>query len=190
MVPLDPTDRKTLLDAARQAIAAELGVGPPPEPASVSPALRRLRAAFVTVRVDGELRGCRGEAEPSQPLLESVIAGAVAAAVDDRRFEPIGRDELGRAVIQISALTPPRPIDRDSIVLGRHGLLVSYRQRSGLLLPQVPQLYGLDTVDDFLEALRRKAKLPEGIYEQPGVRLLGFEAESWGEPWPEAEATP
>lgn len=181
MIPLDPHDRKALLDAARKTLETYLDDGGRPRFETTTPALREPRAAFVTIRVDGALRGCRGEIEARRPLLESVIEGAISAATDDPRFEPVERDELDRATIHISALTPPRPIDRASIELGRHGLVLSYRNRSGLLLPQVPELYGLRTVDEFLESLRRKARLPEGILDQPGVRLLGFEAESWGE---------
>lgn len=181
MIPLDPTDRKTLLEVARRAIETYLDDGRRPHFEAASPALRAPRAVFVTLHVDGKLRGCRGEVEARRPLIDSVAQGAIAAATDDPRFEPVGRDELDRAAIEISALTPPRPIDRTAIELGRHGLLLSYRDRSGLLLPQVPKLYNLRTVDEYLEALRRKARLPEGILDHPQTRLLGFEAECWGE---------
>ncbi|MFO0959871.1 MAG: AmmeMemoRadiSam system protein A [Isosphaeraceae bacterium] len=181
MHKLGADERRFLLEAARRALETYLDGGERPAFEAATQGLREHRAAFVTLRTDGQLRGCRGEAEPRRPLIDSVIDGAIAAATDDPRFEPVGRQELDRATIHISALTPPRPVEPRAIELGRHGLILSYRGRSGLLLPQVPELYGLRTVDEFLESLRRKARLPEGVLDQPGVRLLGFEAEAWGE---------
>ena len=51
---------------------------------------------------------------------------------------------------------------------------------AGLLLPQVPTAYGWDR-EEYLEALCHKAGLPGSAWHEPGVELLAFEAEVWGE---------
>lgn len=180
---LRSTDRRFLLRVARftldrYLVSGERGVMP-----TESPALLGHRAAFVTLRhrATGELRGCRGETEPRRPLVESVAVHAIAAAVDDPRFAPVARVELDELVVHISALTVPRPIARDEVELGRHGVMIVHKRRCGLLLPQVPALYDIATVDDFLSALCRKATLPRSALDDPATRLLGFEAEDWGE---------
>jgi AmmeMemoRadiSam system protein A len=153
-----------------------------PEPETTSPALRELRATFVTLRrrADGELRGCRGQRTAVQPLVESVIQMSVASAVDDPRFVPVTRAEVPDLHIEISALTPPAPIHPAQVVVGRHGLIVSAGRAAGLLLPQVPQEYGWSR-EQFLRAVCEKAGLPPEAWRVTGVRLEGFEAEVWEE---------
>jgi AmmeMemoRadiSam system protein A len=183
MVPLGASDKWSLLRLARSTLEEYLSRGLRPESPIDSPGPLTHRAAFVTLRVratDG-LRGCRGEVEPRRPLVESVAIHAIAAAVDDPRFPPVGRDELDGLTIHISALTVPARIAREEIVLGRHGLLITHQRRSGLLLPLVPSLYGIKTVEEFLAALCRKASLPLAVLDDPRTRLIGFEAEDWGE---------
>lgn len=183
MLPLDATERRYLLQAARHSLASYLRSGHRPVVRTESAALLQVRAAFVTLqRVDnGELRGCRGEAEPRRPLVESVTANAIAAAVDDPRFEPVTIEEFEELDMHISALTAPAPIQAQEVVLGQHGLVIRHGRRCGLLLPQVPALYGLGDVPSFLHALCRKAGLPPEALHHPDTKLLGFEAETWGD---------
>jgi hypothetical protein len=184
MLPLAATERADLLEVARQSLEAYFRGSDLPEIATTSSTLMRRRAAFVTLRRrdTGELRGCRGEAEPRRPLIQSVRANAIAAAVDDPRFEPVTHAELRLLAIHISALTVPVPIQPDEVILGRHGLMIVHGRRTGLLLPRVPSLYGLEDVPTFLDALCRKAGLPASTWNHPATRLYGFEAEDWGEP--------
>ncbi len=183
MLPLETTDRRFLLRAARFTIESYLSSGQRERCRTTSSALLVDRAAFVTLRCrdTGALRGCRGETEPRRPLVESVTRHAIAAAVDDPRFPKVNREELDNLSLHISALTMPKVIAVEEIVLGRHGLLMSREGRSGLLLPQVPALYELNTVSKFLEALCRKASLPLTALNDPRTLLMGFEAEEWGE---------
>jgi AMMECR1 domain-containing protein len=88
--------------------------------------------------------------------------------------------EISSLTIRISALTPLRRIEPDEIVLGRHGLVVVRGRSSGLLLPEVPLLFGLQTPDEFLAALYRKARLPDEP-ARDGVELYAFETEAWEE---------
>jgi AmmeMemoRadiSam system protein A len=193
MPRLDSDDRTALLRLARASLEVFLARGEmmavPPSLLEDRPALAEPRASFVTIRRrdTSALRGCRGETRPSRTLAASVAAMAVAAGTDDSRFPPVTADELPDVALHISALTPIRPIDPDEVRLGRHGLLIRHAGRSGLLLPQVPALYDIDTPAAFLEAVCRKAGLPEDAWSGPEAELFGFEAEGFGELEPDDE---
>lgn len=185
--PLAPEDREFLLRLARQTLRVYLEDGEPPEYHTGSPALLRPRASFVTLRDrrSGELKGCRGERVARRPLVESVVHMTIASASDDPRFPPVTAEEVPQLHIEISALTPPRPIRPDDVVVGRHGLTAAARGQTGLLLPQVPLMYGWDR-EAFLRAVCEKAGLPRDAWKSPGVRLEAFEAEVWEEEHPRA----
>lgn len=180
---LTADEKDALLRVARQALVDYFRFGRVPHPATDRPALLVPRATFVTLRMraTGELRGCRGEILPLRPLIESVARNAIASAVDDPRFEPASSLEVPLLHIEISALTPMRPIRPDDVVVGRHGLLVRKGYTGGLLLPQVPAEHGWDRLA-FLRGVCRKAGLREDAWRASDVELLGFEADVWGEP--------
>lgn len=180
-----PEHRRLLLAVARAAIRAHLDPDAPEPrvPGADAPELLAPGAVFVTLRRrdDDALRGCRGEVRAVRPLVDSVARQAVAAAVDDPRFEPVTAAELPGLVLHLSALGPLEPIHPDAIRLGRHGLMIVHRGRSGLLLPQVPALYDIQSVPEFLHALCRKAGLAPQAWLHPEARLYGFESRNWGE---------
>jgi AmmeMemoRadiSam system protein A len=178
---LTALERETLLRVARESIAGHFA-GRRAETPSVRGALGEARGAFVTLhrRDDGELRGCIGTMLPDRPLVEAVARMAVAAATEDRRFLPVTADELEALAIEISALGPLRPIRAQDVEVGRHGLMIGYEGRRGVLLPQVPVEHGWDR-ETFLGHTCRKAGLPEGTWRKPGVELLAFTADVFGE---------
>ena len=178
---LNPLERRSLLRAAREAIAARLAS----REASLPPlegGLAAARGAFVTLRraSDGGLRGCVGYLEADAPLLVTVTNMAVAAALRDRRFEPVTAGELVSLRIEISVLSPLEPIRPSDIQVGRHGLLLRHGARSGLLLPQVAVEQGWDC-ETFLAHTSRKAGLPPDTWKRPDVELLGFTATVFAE---------
>jgi len=179
---LDAEDKQTLLHLARQTLNDYLGKGKMPELKTQSPALLQPRATFVTLRVraTGELRGCRGEILARQPLVESVMNMAIASATDDPRFSPVTMDEVAGLHIEVSALTPMKPIKPEEVVVGRHGLMIVKGHNSGLLLPQVPVEQGWDR-EEFLRGLCHKAWLRENDWKAKDTQLYAFEAEVWGE---------
>jgi AmmeMemoRadiSam system protein A len=113
-------------------------------------------------------------------LLETVARMAVAAAIEDGRFEPVTPAELDHLSIEVSALSPLQPIRPEEIEVGRHGLLIALGGRRGVLLPQVPKEYGWDR-ETFLVHTCRKAGLSDDAWKEPGVELLAFTADVFGE---------
>ncbi len=177
---LTADERRALLGAARESIAAHFQRRRPNLPAA-SGALAENRGAFVTLHgLDGELRGCVGMMQSDRPLLETVARMAVASATEDGRFEPVTEGELPGLVIEISALGPLQPIRPEHVEVGTHGLLISYSGRRGVLLPQVPVEHGWDR-EAFLAHTCRKAGLPPDTWRKTGVDLKGFTATVFSE---------
>jgi len=174
-------ERRSLLLAAREAIAAQLSGRPAQLPQAAGAAAQK-RGAFVTLRcaADGELRGCVGQMDASGPLLATVAEMAVAAATRDGRFAPVTRSELDSLRIEISVLSGLAPIAPRDVEVGRHGLLLRYGESRGVLLPQVPVEHGWDR-ESFLAHTCEKAGLPGDTWRKPGVELLGFTATVFGE---------
>jgi AmmeMemoRadiSam system protein A len=156
---------------------------------AVTPTLREKHGAFVTLRENGELRGCIGYTQNREPLAVAVRDNAINAASNDPRFEPVRADELQAIKIEISALTPGETPDspfkrvrslRD-IVIGRDGLYIERPPyRGGLLLPQVAVEQKWD-VGQFLAAVCRKAGYPEWAWEDPETQLYRFSAQVFSE---------
>ena len=179
---LSAQDRQALLHLARQTLNEYLGNGKMPEWKTDSPALLQPHATFVTLRVreTGELRGCRGEVIARQPLVESVMNMAIASATDDPRFPPVTISEVPELHVEISALTPMKPITPEEVVVGKHGLMIVKGHNSGLLLPQVPTEQGWNR-EEYLRGLCHKAWLPPNAWKDKDTQLYSFEAEVWGE---------
>lgn len=146
------------------------------------PATRVKMGAFVTLtdRTTGALRGCIGEILPEEPLAEAVAARAVDAALHDPRFVPVSEGELGSLRVEVSALTPPRPVSswRD-IVLGRDGMTLEKDGTFAVFLPQVApeQAWDLPTT---LSYLSQKAGLPSDAWRS-GASFETFQAEVFHE---------
>ena len=108
------------------------------DPSTLTSNLKRKMGAFVTLNVDGRLRGCIGQFTSDNPLYEVVNQMAVASAFQDTRFLPLSQDEFNRIRIEISVLGPLKKINNISeIVLGKHGIYITKGQRAGTILPQV-----------------------------------------------------
>ena len=179
-VHLSSSEKARLLTMARETITRFLEDGFVPLYTVTEPNLLRKSGAFVTLEEHGELRGCIGYTQAERPLYLTVQWAALAAAVQDRRFPPVATEELKDIEIEISVLSPLRPIeDVDEIEVGVHGLFIVKGQGSGLLLPQVATEQGWDRVA-FLRGVCRKAGLPEECWRE-GAQLYVFTADVFGE---------
>lgn len=133
------------------------------------------KGAFVTLKKRGLLRGCIGFLMPSMPLYQTVIQASIYAACKDQRFIPLSSEELNDIEIEISVLSPLQKIDDPQLVeVGKHGLLISKGDKSGLLLPQVP-VENRWSRKTFLEQTCLKAGLPQNAWQQ-GADVFIFEA--------------
>jgi len=171
-----PADIAALREIAREAVRAAAEGREPALPSNLPAALTAIGAAFVTLRNDGDLRGCIGHIEAHEPLWKSVQEMATAAASRDTRFDPIAPGEVDSLEIEISVLSPMMPAGPDEIVVGRDGLMIRFGARSGLLLPQVPVEHGW-TRETFLQETCRKAGLPRDAWKEPAAQILRFTAE-------------
>jgi len=187
-MPLSPDDRQYLLTLARRTIAATLeGQGPPPvDLETLSEELQRPGASFVTLTLDGELRGCIGTIEPRQPLAFDVRENALGAAFRDPRFPPLGQMELDRVHIEVSILTRPEPLSYDGPddLLTKlrpyvDGVIIERGWQRATFLPQVWEK--LPDPRQFLEHLCHKAGLPADDYRRQGLQVLTYQVEKFEE---------
>lgn len=185
---LSDAEQSYLARLARLSIESELAGRPdalPPEPEcgeaaagaeAASCSLRRALGSFVTLTLQGQLRGCIGTIAGREPLYRNVWRMARAAAFEDPRFPPLTLREWGGATLHISVLDELAPCpDPTAVKVGRHGLALQYMGRSGVFLPQVPVEQGWDQ-KAYLDNLCLKAGLPPGSWSAPGARLFWFEA--------------
>jgi MEMO1 family protein len=105
---------------------------------------------FVTLKIDGALRGCIGRFISSAPLYEVVQVSALSSAFEDPRFNPLTKDEFRKTDIEITVLGPLKKISNiNEIILGKHGIYIKKDSRAGTMLPQVATENGW-TVEQFL----------------------------------------
>jgi AmmeMemoRadiSam system protein A len=126
--------------------------------------------AFVSIHKNGSLRGCIGTIAPTaDSVAQEIINNAISASTNDPRFDPIRPDELKWLEISVDVLGEAEDIDSpDELDVKRYGVIVSKGFRKGLLLPD---LEGVDTVEQQIDIARRKA----GIAPGEKVKLQRFE---------------
>lgn len=167
--------KQQLLDIAKSAIRAQLDkqeyIPPKIEEFKVK------RGLFVTLKLNGLLRGCIGLIKANKPLFEAVAEMAQAAAFEDPRFPTLTDDEFNKLEYEISILSPLKLVhDIRNIKVGRDGLMIQLHMHSGLLLPQVARDYEWDTMT-FLEQTCLKAGLPKNSYRDKDAQIFNFKAD-------------
>lgn len=175
-MPLNQSEKETLLGIARRTVETYVRENEPPEVSATGPGLLDDCGAFVTLHRDGRLRGCIGTFASPKPLYITVRDMAVAACSRDPRFVPVEPEELDCITIEISVLSPLREItDISEIEVGRHGLYITKERCRGVLLPQVAVEHGFDR-EKFLEETCLKAGLETCDWKED-ARIFVFEAE-------------
>jgi uncharacterized protein len=165
--------------SVRQAIA---GTRPSAPRAADLEGLPAASGAFVTLKRDGQLRGCIGTLECRAPLPEEIARVAVSAAREDPRFDAVRPAELDDLDVEVSVLGPLEainPRDPAAIEIGRHGLVVEQGYRRGLLLPQVATEWGWDR-EQFLSQTCVKAGLAPDCWQRD-AKVYRFAAEVFGD---------
>jgi uncharacterized protein (TIGR00296 family) len=152
------------------------------------------KGVFVTISKypSGNLRGCIGYPEPVFPLKDALRMSAQAAC-HDPRFSDLRFSETKECTFEVTILRVPEKVRHGSpeellskIVIGRDGLILSYKGRRGLLLPQVPIEYGWDA-EEFLRHLSMKAGFGPEVWREPGVLIEAFSGEIFSETSPGGE---
>jgi AmmeMemoRadiSam system protein A len=111
---------------------------PPIDASRFSDNLIMHAGAFVTLKENGELRGCIGRFTSDEPLYKVIQQMAIASSTEDTRFSPVTAKEIDELEIEISVLSPMKKIiSIDEIELGRHGIYIKKGYFGGTFLPQV-----------------------------------------------------
>lgn len=114
----------------------------------------------MSLKKRGLLRGCIGTYEPTEEsLAEEIIVNAIRAATEDPRFPPVTAGELPELTVSVDVLSPPEPCAEQDLDPKRYGVIVAAGWRRGLLLPDLP---GVDTVEEQLRIAKLKAGIPPG----------------------------
>ncbi|MGM0441254.1 MAG: AmmeMemoRadiSam system protein A [Elusimicrobiota bacterium] len=179
---LKKEQKKKLLNIARNTIKTYVKKGKKQEFEVRDEVLNEKRGVFVTLRKNGNLRGCIGTIFPQDKLYKSVRDMAIQASTRDYRFSSVQPGEVDSIEIEISVLTVPKKVgSHDDIKLGRDGVIVKKGIRQGVYLPQVADETGWDK-EKFLNSLcQNKAGLPKNAWKNNDTELLTFQAEVFSE---------
>ena len=185
---LTSQEQKKLLRIARDSIRRAVNKQPPSpiDLKSLPPALQKEGATFVTLTIGGQLRGCIGTLQASQPLALDVAEHAIAAALEDYRFPPVSPEELDLIEIEISRLTPAQPLDYESLqdlpkMLKPHidGVVLRNGFQHATFLPQV---WGkLPDPEEFLSHLCLKMGAPADEWRRHKLDVSLYQVEEFKE---------
>lgn len=134
--------------------------------------LSKRAGVFVSIKKDGQLRGCIGTIAPTEGnLAKEIIENAIKAGTQDPRFYPVDEDELGKLVYSVDILKEPEEVQSlDELDVRRYGVIVKKGHRSGLLLPN---LEGVNTPEEQISIALKKA----GIMPSEAYTIQRFEVE-------------
>ncbi|MEM9060486.1 MAG: AmmeMemoRadiSam system protein B [Pseudomonadota bacterium] len=168
---------KSMISRARNGKAPAINLDSFPVP------LRSVAPAFVTLTLDGRLRGCIGSLAAHHPLARDILNNAVKAGFEDPRFKPVTEDEIRAAEIEVAVLSRPASMKFTSqedllaqLVPGRDGLILQSGQNRGTFLPKVWE--SLKTPEQFFNGLKVKAGLPRDHWSSD-VRVFRYVTEAF-----------
>lgn len=176
---LTKNEKQILLLTARESITSLLEKRAPnyPEPTTV---LKEELGSFVTLHINGQLRGCIGHMLPLRALIEDIKVLAKESAFHDPRFPSLSLKELEHIDIEISVLSPLETSSPERIIVGKHGIIMKNGYNSGVLLPQVPTEQGWNR-EEFLSNTCRKSGMREDCWKDPKTQIETFTAVIFGE---------
>jgi AmmeMemoRadiSam system protein A len=185
---LTEEEGKHLVETARKTIQKAL-FNPKdksePDPAS-SPKFQEKRGTFVTLTINGALRGCIGHIIPQESLIEGVRVNAMNAAFRDPRFRPLNQTEFEKIRVEVSILTAPRPLpytDANDLLAklkpGTDGLIIRKGYHQATFLPQVWEQ--LPNKKDFLNHLCLKAGLAGDAWANDELEVHTYQVQAFEE---------
>jgi hypothetical protein len=180
MAKLTLDEQRKILGYVRGVLSAACAGGRDPE-APELPVLAAPGACFVTLRENGNVRGCIGSVEAFEPLADNLRRNAENAAFSDPAFPPLEADELAFTTVEVALPSPPRrlaaPEEPD---LERDGLLIVLGTRRAVFLPGTVAEQRW-TLPEAWEQLALKVGLPPGAWRDPATGLYAFECEIFAE---------
>ncbi|MDT8335687.1 MAG: AmmeMemoRadiSam system protein A [Desulfurivibrionaceae bacterium] len=189
---LDEEQGRVLLDAARKAIMEKLHLPVPTEKRQTAgdvardPVFLEKQGVFVTLHLEGRLRGCIGSLVGTRPLIDGVRENAVNAACNDYRFEPVPPGELDEIDIEVSVLSEPQPLRYDDVddLVSRlrpfiDGVIIRKAGATATFLPQVWEQ--LPDVAEFLSHLCLKAGLSADEWRRGDLAVSTYQVQSFAE---------
>lgn len=187
--PLTDQEKNILLRLAREAMEDRVKGKKLPalDNNSLTPPLRENGASFVTLTINAELRGCIGALEAYQSLAEDVREHAIAAALQDPRFPPVDKSELGRIRLEVSRLTAPHLLEYSTgeellVKLNPHvdGVILKDGFRRATFLPQVWSQ--IPNPADFLDHLCAKMGARKSLWRETKLQVYVYQVEEFHEP--------
>jgi AmmeMemoRadiSam system protein A len=185
---LTEEEGKYLVETARKTIQKALFTPKDksePEPAS-SPKFQERRGTFVTLTINGGLRGCIGHIIPQESLIEGVRVNAMNAAFRDPRFRPLSQNEFEKIRVEVSILTAPKPLsytDTNDLLAklrpGTDGLIIRKGYHQATFLPQVWEQ--LPNKKDFLTHLCLKAGLAGDAWLHDQLEVHTYQVQAFEE---------
>lgn len=186
---LTPQEQRLLIHLAREALEYGVRGGSlqPLDQNALPAGLREQGASFVTLTIQGQLRGCIGALEPYRPLAEDVREHTIAAALQDPRFPPVAPGELNQIQIEVSQLTRPVLIDYrnpDELLstLRPHVDGVILQDVTGRRATFLPQVWGkIQSPAEFLDNLCHKMGIGLDTWRNRQVDVLVYQVEDFHE---------
>ncbi len=163
-----------LVRLARETVETYVKEGKTPELGELTSEMKGRAGVFVSIHKFGELRGCIGTFEPTQPnIAQEIMDIAISSATRDPRFPPVAPNELKDLDYSVDVLTKPEPIEsKNELDPKQYGVIVEAGFKRGLLLPD---LEGVESVDQQIAICRQKA----GITLDEPVKLYRFEVKRY-----------
>jgi MEMO1 family protein len=145
-----------------------------PDESELTSELREKAGVFVSIKKNGELRGCIGTFEPFYDnVAEEIVYNAISASTRDPRFDAVEPHELDKLEYSVDILTAPEPVKSERYLdAKKYGVIVESGLRRGLLLPDIE---GVDTPAQQIAICRHKG----GIGENDPITLYRFEVKRY-----------
>jgi AmmeMemoRadiSam system protein A len=168
---------KELINLSRNAIFSYLENQPINIDKKIKEKFSEKKPCFITLTIEGELRGCIGSLTSTKPLWEEVIENSINAAFNDFRFLPLSKKEFSKIKIEISILSPLRKIQYNSFdelfkKIKNKGVFIKYKEFSATYLPQVWD--EIKNPEHFLSSLFNKAGLSSNFWKNNPSKIKIF----------------
>lgn len=148
-----------------------------PDDSGIPYGLKQHGGAFVSIYLEDQLRGCIGRMKSEDPLWQTILAMGEAASTSDHRFEPVSAGELLKCRLEVSILSPLKPVhDINEIERGRDGIYMVDGPNSGVFLPQVALKQGWTTLQMLEHCAHDKAGIGYNGWKR--ANLFTFQAET------------